>query len=71
MITTLFDPVVLAKGKEEGIKEGIKEGRKEGTLDVAKKMLAEGMDIPLIVKITGLVEEEVLRLKEELDGEKH
>ena len=30
------------------------------------------MDIPfLIVKITGLVEEEVLRLKEELDGEKH
>lgn len=67
MITTLFDPIVLEKGKEEGKKEG----KMEGKLDVAKNMLSEGMDIPLIVKITGLTEEEVLKLKTRLDKEKH
>jgi predicted transposase/invertase (TIGR01784 family) len=67
MITTLFDPVVLEKGKEEGKKEG----RKEGKLDDAKNMLMEGLGIPLIIKITELPEEEILKLKEELDKGKH
>jgi predicted transposase/invertase (TIGR01784 family) len=63
MLTTLINPAILEKGKEEGIKEG--------KLNVAKKMLAEGMVIPLIAKLTELPEEEILKLKQELTGENH
>ena len=37
-------------------------GRAEGMADVAKKMLAEKMDINLIIKITGLTNEEIEKL---------
>ena len=55
----------VKEGKLEGIKEGIKEGIEQGeqrkALQMAKTMLAEGMDINLIVKITGLTEEMILQ----------
>ena len=38
------------------------QGRAEGKIDVAKKMLAEKMDINLIIKITGLTKEEIEKL---------
>jgi predicted transposase/invertase (TIGR01784 family) len=63
MLTTLINPAIL----EEGLKKGKEEGLKEGKLDVAKTMLAEGMAIPLIVKLTRLPEEEILKLKETAD----
>ena len=46
----------------EGIEEGIKKGKRED----AKMMLMEGLDLHLIIKITGLTESEVLELKDEL-----
>jgi len=52
----------MREGKREGIKEGIKEGKRED----AKMMLMEGLDLHLIIKITGLTEYEVLELKNEL-----
>jgi predicted transposase/invertase (TIGR01784 family) len=67
MLTTLINPAIL----EEGLKKGKEEGLKEGKLDVAKTMLTEGMDIPLIIKLTRLPEEEILKLKEELAGKNH
>jgi predicted transposase/invertase (TIGR01784 family) len=67
MLTTLINPAIL----EEGLKKGKEEGLKEGKLDVAKTMLMEGMDISLIVKLTRLPEEEILKLKEELAGKNH
>jgi hypothetical protein len=60
MLTTLINPAILEKGREEGLKEG--------KLDVVKMMLTEGMNISLIVKLTRLPEEEILKLKEELAG---
>jgi predicted transposase/invertase (TIGR01784 family) len=75
MLTTLINPAILEKGREEGLKEGLKEGiekgKEEEKLDVAKKMLAEGMVIPLINKLTGLPKDDILKLKEELAGENH
>ena len=72
MLTTLINPAILEQGREEGVKEGvkegIKEGIKEGKADVARNMLREGLKIDLIVKITGLPEAEVLKLKEAMDG---
>lgn len=50
------------QGREEGRAEGKSEGRAEGMVDVAKKMLAEKMDINLIIKITGLTKEEIEKL---------
>lgn len=38
------------------------QGRAEEKIDVAKKMLAENMDINLIIKITGLTKEEIEKL---------
>ena len=38
------------------------QGRKEEKLEIAKKMLAEKMDIDVIIKITGLTKEEIEKL---------
>lgn len=48
----------IAKGRAEGRAEGILENQKEN----ARKMLADGMDITLISKYTGLDVEEILQL---------
>jgi len=53
----------IKEGKREGIKEGMKEGIKKGKREDAKMMLMEGLDLKLIIKITGLTESEVLELK--------
>ncbi len=47
----------------EGIKQGIKEGKIEGKLEIAKRMLREGLDSALIIKLTGLSEEQLLSLQ--------
>ena len=47
------------EGIEEGRKEGIEEGRKATTLQVAKNMLEQGVDISIITAVTGLSEAEV------------
>jgi predicted transposase/invertase (TIGR01784 family) len=44
--------------------EGKIEGKIEGKLEVAKNLLKEGIDISVIVKATGLPEEDVKKLKE-------
>lgn len=47
------------EGRKEGRKEGIKEGRNEKTKEIAKKMLAENIEIEVIEKITGLSRQEI------------
>jgi predicted transposase/invertase (TIGR01784 family) len=42
------------KGRKEGQEEGRKEGQQEANLETARKMKAEGFDVKMIVKITGL-----------------
>lgn len=50
------------KGREEGRKEGREEGRKEERVNMARKMLAMGMDKQTITKVTGLSEDELDKL---------
>ena len=45
--------------------EGLAEGKTEERLEIAKKMLKEGLSVDLICRTTGLSEEEVLKLKSE------
>ena len=46
-------------GKEDGIKQGIEQNKKE----IAKKMKLQNIDIKTIAIVTGLTEEEILRIK--------
>ncbi|MGV2433072.1 MAG UNVERIFIED_CONTAM: Rpn family recombination-promoting nuclease/putative transposase [Rickettsiaceae bacterium] len=51
------------KGREEGVKEGIKEGEKSKAIEIAKNMLSQNLDLPLISSLTGLSEKEINNLK--------
>ena len=51
------------KGIEEGIQQGIEKGIEKEKIATAKKMLAEKIDIELIMKITELTKEEIEKLK--------
>ena len=53
----------FAEGRAEGIAEGRAEGRAEGIVEVAKKMLDNGMSADLVAEMTGLSLEEVSSLK--------
>ena len=55
----------LYYAKEKGLAEGKEEGKTEERLEIAKKMLKEGLSVDLICRTTGLSEEEVLKLKSE------
>ena len=62
------------KGKEEGIAEGIEKGMKQGmekgmtlrSLEIARKMLAKGIDEASVMDMTGLTAEEIKLLKAEM-----
>ena len=56
------------EGKEEGLAEGMEKGIEKGmnqrSLEIARKMLAKGMDVTTVMEITGLAESQLLQLKE-------
>ena len=52
----------LNEGIEKGKKEGISQGKKEKTLEIAKKMKEQGIDIETIKDITDLTIEEITKL---------
>ena len=62
------------KGKEEGIAEGMEKGMKQGmekgmnlrSLEIARKMLAKGIDDASVMDMTGLTAEEIKLLKAEM-----
>ncbi|MDR2368958.1 MAG: hypothetical protein LBF58_12795 [Deltaproteobacteria bacterium] len=54
MFLTLIDQQRTKQIQEEGFKEGFKEGRQEANLKAARGMLALGISLEDIAKITGL-----------------
>ena len=48
---------------EKLIKQGFGKGKQEAKIEYARRMLEEGLDVELIVKITGLSRDEVEKLK--------
>ena len=52
----------LAEGKAEGLKEGKAQGIEARNLEIAKQMLAKGLDIQLICEMTGLSEQRIRSL---------
>ena len=55
----------LAEGMEKGLAEGMEKGMNKRSLEIARKMLADGMDAATVMEITGLSAEEILLLKRE------
>ena len=64
----------IAEGMEKGIKQGMEKGMKQGlekgmnlrSLEIARKMLAKGIDEVSIMDMTGLTAEEIKLLKAEM-----
>jgi predicted transposase/invertase (TIGR01784 family) len=42
------------------------EGKIEGKIEIAKKMILNGMDISLIIEMTGLTEQEIEKLNKDM-----
>ena len=60
----------LAEGLEIGMEKGMKEGMEKGmnlrSLEIARKMLAKGLDEASVMDMTGLTAEEIKLLKAEM-----
>lgn len=50
-------------GENRGIEKGIKKGILKGKLQTARTMLAEGMDLHTVMKMTGLTAEELAQIR--------
>ena len=59
----------IAEGMEKCMKQGMEKGMEKGleqrSLEIARKMLAKGMDAASVMEITGLSAEQMQQLKAE------
>lgn len=55
----------IKEGHDKGRAEGRAEGQTKEKKQIAQNMLKEGMAVSLICKMTGLDEQEILKLKDE------
>ena len=51
------------KGMEEGMAKGEEVGKNQRSIEIAKNMLAKGMDEATIQEITGLTEDQILQIQ--------
>ena len=54
----------LAEGMEKGLAEGMEKGMSQRSLEIARTMLAKGMDAATVMEITGLSERQLKQQKE-------
>ena len=50
----------IEQGMKQGIEEGLKTGEKRAKIEMAKKMIEEGMSLEKVIKIIGLTKEEII-----------
>ena len=53
----------MKQGMEKGMKQGMEKGLEQRSLEIARKMLAKGMDAASVMEITGLSAEQMQQLK--------
>ena len=53
----------MEKGMEKGMEQGLEKGMKNGKIEIARKMLAKGMDEATVMDMTGLTAEEIKQMK--------
>ena len=57
------------QGMQQGIEQGIEQGERLALFEIAKKSIAQGIPIEMISKVTGLDEEEILKLAHQPNSE--
>ncbi|MBD8042118.1 PD-(D/E)XK nuclease family transposase [Phocaeicola sp. Sa1CVN1] len=53
------EKIGIEKGRKEGLEKGRKEGAKEKAIEIAKQLKAESVPVGIIIKCSGLSEEEI------------
>ena len=53
----------MAKGMKQGMAKGEEVGKSQRSVEIAKNMLAKGMDEATIQEITGLTEDQILQIQ--------
>ncbi|HGJ5876062.1 MAG TPA: hypothetical protein ACHBX0_06270 [Arsenophonus sp.] len=53
------------KGIQKGVEKGRMEGEKQASMKIARQMLESGMDSKLVMKFTGLTDDEMINLFED------
>ena len=53
----------LAEGMEKGLVKGLEKGMNKRSFEIARKMLANGMDAATVMEITGLSESQLQQQK--------
>ena len=48
---------------QKGMEKGLEKGMKNGKIEIARKMLAQGMDEAMVMDLTGLTAEEIKQMK--------
>ena len=56
----------MKQGMEKGMKQGMEKGMNLRSLEIARKLLAKGMDEASVMDMTGLTAEEIKLLKAEM-----
>lgn len=63
----IHDEISRLKGaKREGIQQGIQQGEKEATEKIALNMISQSISVDIISKVTGLKDDEILKLKKNI-----
>ena len=52
-----------SEGLEEGLEKGLEKGRRSASLEIARAMLACGVDVEIVLKTTGLGQDELARMR--------
>ena len=53
----------MEKGMKQGMAKGEEVGKSQRSIEIAKNMLAKGMDEATIQEITGLTEDQILQIQ--------
>lgn len=61
----MYVSLMEKKGMEKGILQEMEKGMVKEKLETARRMLERGMSVAVIIDLTGLTEDEILRLKRE------
>lgn len=62
LMSQLEEQAALATARDKGMEEGLEQGKKESTLQIAKKMKKQKIDIDVISQTTGLTVKEIEEL---------
>ncbi|MBF8418125.1 hypothetical protein [Heyndrickxia coagulans] len=58
------------EGFKKGFKEGVKEGREEERTRLIINLLKNQVDVKVLAQASGLSEDEIMKIKRQIEGEK-